>query len=471
MDIEHPDRGDPAAVREAQLRALVDGLTFIQSSIAALQGMQATVFSTVVALTEEAAEGAVERVRERDLALRSISAEIGAALRMSDRSVQRRLSEAWSLTTEFPLTHDALLSGRISAGHAAVISEMGTSLTDTETRTEFEMRAIAVAEAETAPRLRAALSPIAESLRAVSIDQRHREARRERRVIVRDLPDGMAELWALLPAVLAHGIHDRLSTMARSAIRAEREAVDALTTDDTASTPATATAAATDDTAPATDAPDADAVGTSSGSGVACTPAPRRTMDQTRADALCDLLLSSAPSATGDRLEAITASVTVSVPVLTLAGLTDRGAELTGHGPIDAGTARALAGAASGWDRVMTHPVTGGVVAVDRYRPSEEIRRTIRVRDERCRFPGCRQPARRCDVDHTRDAAFGGETSVCNLACLCRRHHTLKHHSRWKVDNDGTGILTWTSPQGRVYVDTPPRMVAFAASDDPPPPF
>ena len=49
-----------------------------------------------------------------------------------------------------------------------------------------------------------------------TIAERHAEAREARRVTVRDVEDGMSELWALLPSVLAHGIHDRITQMARS---------------------------------------------------------------------------------------------------------------------------------------------------------------------------------------------------------------------------------------------------------------
>ncbi|MCR2678846.1 hypothetical protein NSP03_24390, partial [Salmonella enterica] len=58
-------------------------------------------------------------------------------------------------------------------------------------------------------------------------------------------------------------------------------------------------------------------------------------------------------------------------------------AELDGMIPIDPATARRLAGAASGWDRVLTHPISGALLAVDRYRPSEDLRRHLRARDER----------------------------------------------------------------------------------------
>jgi hypothetical protein len=107
--------------------------------------------------------------------------------------------------------------------------------------------------------------------------------------------------------------------------------------------------------------------------------------------------------------------------------------------------------------------------AVDRYRPSEELKRTLRARDQHCRFPGCRMPARRCDIDHTHDAARGGATALCNLACFCKRHHTLKHATDWTVRQLGDGTLEWTSPTGRTYRDDPPATVVFLPDTDPPP--
>ncbi|WP_292697115.1 HNH endonuclease signature motif containing protein [Microbacterium sp. 69-10] len=126
-----------------------------------------------------------------------------------------------------------------------------------------------------------------------------------------------------------------------------------------------------------------------------------------------------------------------------------------------------LAGAASGWDRVITHPISGELLVVDRYRPSEHLKRHLRARDERCRFPGCGMPVRESDLDHTLDAAYGGPTEDGNLSALCRRHHVLKHHSPWKVKQLGGGLLEWTSPTGRVYFDQPPprNTVTFVPSD------
>ncbi|MBN9155445.1 MAG: HNH endonuclease, partial [Microbacterium sp.] len=90
-------------------------------------------------------------------------------------------------------------------------------------------------------------------------------------------------------------------------------------------------------------------------------------------------------------------------------------------------------------------------------------------RDKHCRFPGCRQPTWRCDIDHTKDAAHGGETRICNLAHLCRRHHILKHHTPWRVRQLPDGVLEWTSPTGRIYRDIPTPPVTFTPSAVDPP--
>lgn len=71
--------------------------------------------------------------------------------------------------------------------------------------------------------------------------------------------------------------------------------------------------------------------------------------------------------------------------------------------------------------------------------------------DERrtCRFPGCRQPAGRCDLDHVVPWP-AGPTSAANLTALCRHHHRLKHQTRWRVSGEH-GSLMWTSPTGHPY--------------------
>jgi hypothetical protein len=150
------------------------------------------------------------------------------------------------------------------------------------------------------------------------------------------------------------------------------------------------------------------------------------------------------------------ADVLVTVPVGTLLGLSGEPGELAGHGPIPASMARRLA-ADGTWRRILTDPVDGGVLDVGRrsYAPPAALADYVIARDQRCRFPGCRQPARRCDLDHTIPYPKG-PTSAGNLAALCRHHHRLKHLAGWQVEQPEPGVLLWTSPTGHRYRIAPP---------------
>ena len=90
------------------------------------------------------------------------------------------------------------------------------------------------------------------------------------------------------------------------------------------------------------------------------------------------------------------------------------------------------------------------------YRVPAAMAAFVRARDLTCRFPGCRQPARRCDIDHTR-AWPTGPTHPANLICLCRRHHRLKQTRRWQVRLTPAGTAIWISPTGRVRLTRPPE--------------
>ncbi|MBH0082827.1 HNH endonuclease signature motif containing protein [Salinibacterium sp. SWN167] len=72
------------------------------------------------------------------------------------------------------------------------------------------------------------------------------------------------------------------------------------------------------------------------------------------------------------------------------------------------------------------------------------------ARDQRCRFRSRNRASSRSDIDHTTDGHHGGKTEPGNLACLCRRHHTLKQFGGWKVRQKSPGVLEWTSPAGRI---------------------
>ncbi len=84
-------------------------------------------------------------------------------------------------------------------------------------------------------------------------------------------------------------------------------------------------------------------------------------------------------------------------------------------------------------------------------RATAEVARIVRARDRRCRAPGCRVPASRCDLDHRQSWVRGGRSEPCNLAPLCRYHHRARHEGGWRYRRTKRGGYVWRSPLGRIY--------------------
>ena len=410
--------------------ATAEQVKALSSATDMLVGLERTISSL------QAARDGVLAIGSR-LALQ-VASEMAAALRVSDRTVQARMADAVWRVERFPLVWAAQGSGRISAAHARAICDAAEHLEDATDRDSYSAEMVAFAESESPNRVSRRGRRVAERFQPRSMDERHADAREKRSVWVKDTGDGMTQLGLLGPSALVHGVFERLTAMAKAVRSSASEQ-------------------------------DHDAVQEQSVRG-----ADTRTLNQIRADIALDLLLSGAPAGhdTADELlAAITASVSVTVPVTSLMGRATAPAELNGRTPMDLATARRLAGAASGWDRILTHPITGALLSVDRYRPSAELRRHLRARDQRCRFPNCGHAATHSDIDHHHDAAHGGATTVENLGHLCRRHHVLKHHSPWHVEPLGDGTYAWTSPTGRTYIDKPPppHTITFTDDDSSPP--
>ena len=303
---------------DISVESLLNALTDIRRRRAALDAKETAILSAAVAYarTQDQEPSPSEA---RGIPLRSIAAQIGAALRVSDRTVQRHLSEATLLAGRFEATLVALATGEISRGHVTVIMEAGLSIEDDEVRAAYEAAALEVARREAPGRLRPAAKMLAARMHPIPLETRHAQAATVRDVWVRDLDDGMAELIATLPAVIAHGIRDRLDRFARREIDARRDP----TTDPTETL--------VDNTV---------------------TPDTRR-IGEIRTDTFADLLLTghATPEISNDSTpegDAIVAQVQLTVPVLTVLGADTTPAELVGHAPVDAATALRLAGAAPG---------------------------------------------------------------------------------------------------------------------------
>ena len=382
-----------------------------------------------------------ERARRGELDRRALIADLATSSRTSEWTVTRLLTEATDLVDRFPAAVEALERGEISRRHLSVIHDAGSPIEDDQARAEFVRIAVDRAAGLTPGGLAGVLRVIVERFLDRTLEERCTEAVARRGVEVIDLADGLAALTLTHDATLVRGIHDRLTAQARSVIAARDAGGD--------------TGSEADDVEAGANA-------------LADEPRDERTMDQVRADIAADVLLAAAPDdcVAGSGLDAIRATVQVTIPVLAMTGASNEPCLLAGYGPIDPQTARALAARAPGWERVMTSRVSGSVLAVDRYRPGPALARHLAARDEHCRFPGCRRPVWRCDIDHTIPAADGGPTRHGNLAHLCRRHHVLKTVEAWTVEQVQPGVLVWTSPTGRKHTDRPEPTVRFLPDDE-----
>ncbi len=142
----------------------------------------------------------------------------------------------------------------------------------------------------------------------------------------------------------------------------------------------------------------------------------------------------------------------------------------------------------------LTDPAAGGAAgmgpgtkATVAYAPPESMAELVRLRDQRCVFPDCQNPARAADLDHITNhdphadpdawnrcraetrgtgASDGDEavpvpvtglTHPDNLAPLCRHHHRVKTHSGWRYQRLPDGSYHWTGPHAQTYLVTPGR--------------
>ncbi|MGZ0066601.1 DUF222 domain-containing protein, partial [Microbacterium arborescens] len=383
-----------------------------------------------------------------DMELRSVAAEAAGMARLTDRRLQGEIDHAMTVIDDYPAVFEAWVQRRIERGHVDVVVRVGAGVPD-EVRDSFAEAAIGVCERDVPSRVRGALEALAARLHPQAFTERHKTAAAERCVRVLHGTDGMSNLVANLPTVIAAGMLDRLTQMGQSVKDARA-----------AGAGAGGAGAGGEDVAGAAE------------------PADTRTMDQLRADILGDLVLGGAPVVDPtygtDRaggLGAIRARVQVAVTAETLMGRDENPAEAVGAGLVDADTVRQLAGQVSEWDRLFIDPVTRTPVEIDTYRPTASMKKLLTARDQHCRFPGCRRAAIRCELDHTIDHALGGHTHIFNLAHLCQRHHSMKQFTKWEVRQVGGGVLEWTSPLGRVYrEDVPIPAVCFTIDTPDPPP-
>jgi hypothetical protein len=433
--------------------------------------------------------------------------EIAAALRLSGQPAGERVDVARALATRLFLTGDALRKGQITLRHATEIAKALEPLADDALCASVEAKILNGATARTPAQL--GRHARAEVIRAdpQGADERHRRARRTRRVEFTPLPEGMAELRALLPADGAARLRATIDELA-GRVRAkgddrtiDQRRADALVAlgelgllrrpDATNSTNITLRPPAPESDSPAgnngvpeTDGPGAgnsgaggtngpgaghngaggtDGAGAGhNGAGGTNGPGGGNNGAGGTDGAGAGNEAAGAPAAR----RAARSRVALVAPLSTVLGATNLPGELIGYGPVPPVIVRELA-ADGHWEKWTTDP-SGTITDLGRttYRPPARLAALIRATYPRCVFPGCSQPSYRCDLDHAVRWIDGGPTNNRNLIPLCRRHHRAKDEGGWRVQQHTDSSCDWTSPAGRSYHIDAPRHLADADTGD-----
>ncbi len=151
----------------------------------------------------------------------------------------------------------------------------------------------------------------------------------------------------------------------------------------------------------------------------------------------------------------------------TLIGLEEKPGQLIGFGPIPPDTARLIAATGDTWvRRLYTDPVDGSAVLSDTRarRFNGAVRDLIVLRDQHCRGPRC--PTGIADIDHIREHAKGGRTSVRNGQGLSRGCHTLRDHPGVTASRDPeSNATTWTLPSGATAKILPPPALGYGSEN------
>ncbi|MBP2185804.1 HNH endonuclease signature motif containing protein [Amycolatopsis magusensis] len=341
----------------------------------------------------------VHRLTELRSDLRSVVDEVALELCLSKRAAEDLVRLARDVMNRLPNVLGAMEAGTLSRLSAAKISDVVAPLPD-ELVSEVDVALVDRITDKNAGQIRRITRDLVHKVDPEGAEARARARRSERRIEIRHREDAMAQLLAVLPVEVASTIYARVNRIART-MRSRKG---------------------------------------------------KRTADQIRADVFAELLL-------GERTGAPRAEVFIHVAADAALGITDRAAELVGHGPIPASVARDIMKQPNSvWRKVITDPGSGAPLDVgrSRYRPPAHLADYVRVRDRVCRMPGCHHPAQCADLDHHRARAKGGDTSCQNLCVLCRSHHRLKDAPGWKFDLDReTGELTITTPADRTRTTKP----------------
>jgi hypothetical protein len=351
-------------------------------------------------------DAAMLRGDQVEFAIRAAVCDLAVRLCHSESTVRTYGAEARTLQTRLPLIWAHFSEGDISTPNAREAAGIAAELSEQQC-SAFEQQILGAARTQAPARFRTRARALRDRLQTATAVERHALAKERRGVWSEVDPDGMGWLHVFLPA----------EDLAR--VRANVDGI---------------------------------------AFGIFTDPEESRTMAQLRADTVVELLTGARSD--GDRSKATTGfTVALTVPVLSLLGCSTEPAVLEGVGPIDLDTARRLTEQVPSLTRLLTDPITGSVLTMDmnQYRPPAALRRWLALTQVTCDFPGCGRRATHCDLDHTVPWSAGGATTAANLVHRCRKHHTMKHQTKWRAEKPpGAERSVWVSPTGYQREADPP---------------
>ena len=363
----------PPSTAASRLDAALDQAAGEQVVVNAAAGRRTVALARVLAVARVVPEALldveVERVvsattqRRSSVAHRALVAEVACALGVSEHVAAGWLADADVLAGKATATLDALCAGSISYQHAAKLADAVADL-PAGVAALVEQAVLDRAPLMTAARFGVLARAARDRLHPVPAEVRHEAAVLKADVWVDDGADGMSWLTAHLPTPVARAAYDRLHrTATRAKTNGDPRGVGQLRA-------ATLAALLLDDHPERTSPVD-----------------PPGTTPPDPPDHLPDPLATLART--------VRPVVHVTVPITTLTGTGESPGMLDGTTPIDAETARHLTARAPTLRRLLTDPVTGALLTVDRrsYVVPADLRAFLTQRDLTCRFPGCRIPA------------------------------------------------------------------------------
>ncbi|PKI91928.1 hypothetical protein CW368_03500 [Actinomycetales bacterium SN12] len=349
------------------------------------------------------------------MAERAVVLELSVRLRISQERVRELCVVAETAARDLPLLWQRARDGFASMHNVGVIVTAAGPLTSPvgAPREVRDAEAAALAKLDRAAHewvltcssaaLRQRAKKLVDRITGDTAARRHTRAMADRHVTLSPAGDGMSWITALLPTHEAVAAMGRLTATAKHIQKDKREG---------------------------------------------------RARSQIRAD-LFSAWLRGIGTAT-----AVKTKLFVTVPVQLLAGdpVPVEQASIVGGDTIDPITAKQMFLDARGFRRVITDPVKGVIIDMDRrtYRPTQAQRDWLILHHGTCSRDGCTRLAIDADLDHDRPWAKGGTTDLTQLRPLCPRDHTLRHRTRIRYRTRPDRSVQVISPTGYTSTTPPP---------------